>query len=129
MKVQGLDHVAISVADVEKSARWYVDVLGFERQHPGMWGGTPVFVGNEHASVAIFPKRRGRAEGGTILHFAFRTSGKDFETAQQELRKRGIDFEFEDHEITHSVYFHDPDGHKIELTTYDLVRRSGRSSS
>lgn len=120
MKVQGLDHVAISVADVEKSARWYVDVLGFERQHPGLWGGTPVFVGNEHGSIAIFPRDERRNGHGAIRHFAFRTSGHDFEAAQRELRSRGIDFESEDHEITHSIYFHDPDGHKIEVTTYEL---------
>lgn len=131
MRIAGLDHVAISVADVEESAQWYCDVLGLERQHPGMWGGTPVFVGNDHASVALFPLKE-RAEsrppgqkgrhGGrpSILHFAFRTSRDDFEAAQRGLRERGIAFEFEDHEITHSIYFHDPDGHKIELTTHDL---------
>ncbi|MFL6543432.1 MAG: VOC family protein [Chthoniobacterales bacterium] len=129
MKLQGLDHVAIAVFDVEKSADWYVDVLGFERQHPGLWGGTPVFVGNAHASVALFPNRDKRHGSGTFRHFAFRTSGDDFEAAQRELKTRAIDCEFEDHEITHSIYFHDPDGHKIEVTTYDLVRQSVRSSS
>ena len=129
MKLDGLDHVAIAVSDVEKSAKWYVDVLGFERQHPGMWGGTPVFVGNAHASVALFPNNSGAQGNGTFRHFAFRTSGGDFEAAQRELKSRRIEFDFEDHEITHSIYFHDPDGHKIEVTTYDLVRQSARSSS
>jgi catechol 2,3-dioxygenase-like lactoylglutathione lyase family enzyme len=129
VKLEGLDHVAIAVADVEKSAQWYVDVLGFERQHPGMWGGTPVFVGNDHASVALFPKQAEQHGRGTVRHFAFRTSGDEFEAAQRELRERRIDFDFEDHEITHSIYFHDPDGHKIEVTTYDVVRPPARSSS
>jgi catechol 2,3-dioxygenase-like lactoylglutathione lyase family enzyme len=124
VKLRGLDHVAIAVNDVEKSAQWYVDVLGFERQHPGMWGGRPVFVGNEHGSVAIFPKRRDAYRKGTILHFAFRTSRDDFEAARRELRNRGIGFEFQDHEITHSIYFKDPDGHEIEVTTYDICRGS-----
>lgn len=129
MKLQGLDHVAIAVADAEKAAQWYVDVLGFERQHPGLWGGTPVFVGNEHASVAIFPKSRQRSGEGSILHFAFRANGDGFETAQRELRARGIHFEFQDHEIAHSIYFRDPDGHEIEVTTYDLEgRRSGAAA-
>ena len=35
-------------------------------------------------------------------------------------RDRGIDFEFEDHGPCHSVYISDPDGHTIEITTYDL---------
>ena len=124
VKLDGLDHVAIAVADIERSARWYIDVLGFERQHPGMWGGTPVFVGNAHASVALFPNSGNHHGTGTFRHFAFRTNGDDFEAAQRELKTRGIDFEFEDHEITHSIYFHDPEGHKIEVTTYDLCRGS-----
>jgi len=34
--------------------------------------------------------------------------------------ERGIKFEFQDHEISHSIYFRDPDGHALEITTYDL---------
>ena len=35
-------------------------------------------------------------------------------------RRAGIDFRFEDHGNAHSVYLRDPDGHTIELTTYEL---------
>jgi catechol-2,3-dioxygenase len=40
--------------------------------------------------------------------------------AQEELTKRGIAFHFQDHEISHSIYFDDPDGHQIEITTYEV---------
>jgi len=36
------------------------------------------------------------------------------------LKKRGIKFEFQDHEIAHSIYFRDPDGHQLEITTYQV---------
>jgi catechol-2,3-dioxygenase len=40
------------------------------------------------------------------------------------LRRRssasGIPFEFSDHGIAHSVYISDPDGHRIEITTYEV---------
>ena len=56
-----------------------------------------------------------------MLHLAFRADRENFRAlAQQELKKRGIKFEFEDHEITHSIYFRDPDGHQLEITTYDV---------
>jgi catechol 2,3-dioxygenase-like lactoylglutathione lyase family enzyme len=44
----------------------------------------------------------------------------DFEGAQASLRRRGIAFQFQDHEIAHSVYFADPDGFLLEITTYDI---------
>ena len=33
---------------------------------------------------------------------------------------REISTEFQDHGISHSIYFQDPDGHQLELTTYDV---------
>ena len=128
MDLQALDHVAISVRDMDRSAQWYVDVLGFERQHDDIWGGMPVFVGKNDAAVALFPIRAGKDSGSVpggiprVLHFAFRTGRTEFLSAQEELRKRGIEFEFQDHEISHSIYFNDPDGHEIEITTYELER-------
>jgi catechol-2,3-dioxygenase len=59
-----------------------------------------------------------------ILHLAFRANRENFLAAQRELEKRGIKCEFQDHEISHSIYFHDPDGHVLEITTYDLEGRA-----
>ena len=125
-KIEALDHVALAVRDVERSARWYADVLGFKREHEGMWDGVPIFVGNGAAAIALFPVRdkagstsRDHAPVRT-LHFAFRTDRENFLHAQDELKKRAIPFDFQDHEISRSIYFRDPDGHEIEITTYEL---------
>lgn len=126
MKIDALDHVALAVRDVERSAQWYVEVLGFRRQYDDVWNGVPLFVANDAAGIALFPIRDEQASasfgrGGTrILHFAFRTDRKGFLDAQEELKRRGIEFEFQDHEISHSIYFRDPDDHEIEITTYEL---------
>ena len=125
MDLERVDHVALSVSDVERSAQWYIDVLGFERQHDDVWGGYPVFVGKNDAAVALFPIRKKEAAHSSpaaarVLHFAFRTNRKNFVSAQQELKSHGIEFEFQDHKISHSIYFNDPDGHEIEITTYEL---------
>jgi catechol 2,3-dioxygenase-like lactoylglutathione lyase family enzyme len=55
-----------------------------------------------------------------MLHLAFRANRENFLGAQQELKQRGIKFEFQDHEIAHSIYFRDPDGHQLEITTYEV---------
>jgi catechol 2,3-dioxygenase-like lactoylglutathione lyase family enzyme len=125
-KLAGLDHVALAVSDVERSAQWYIDILGFERQHQGLWDGIPVFVGKDGAAVALFPAKTNERSTSTsrgeprILHFALRADRKNFLAAQEELTRRQIRFEFQDHEVSHSIYFPDPDGHKIEITTYEL---------
>jgi len=128
MEIEGIDHVAIAVHDVERSVAWYLDVLGFERQHQGRWDGVPAFIGKGGTAIAVFPSRQRdlktkaqmRADTPEILHLAFRADRKNFLVAQEELKARGIRFEFEDHEISHSIYFRDPDDYQLEITTYEL---------
>jgi catechol 2,3-dioxygenase-like lactoylglutathione lyase family enzyme len=44
----------------------------------------------------------------------------NFKAAQETLRKKGLSFELLDHKVVDSIYFYDPDGHLIELTTYEI---------
>jgi len=125
MQLEGIDHVALAVQDVKRSAKWYIDVLGFERFHKGMWNGVPVFIGKGNTAIALFPIRGNQPKPAMrnridMLHLAFRADRKNFLAAQEELKRRGIKFEFQDHEISHSIYFRDPDGHELEITTYEL---------
>jgi catechol 2,3-dioxygenase-like lactoylglutathione lyase family enzyme len=137
MDLEGIDHVAISVRDVDRSANWYIDVLGFERMHDGMWNGVPVFIGQGTTALALFPVRSKSKSSAAValakeadqpatgdirmLHLALRADRKNFLAAQEELKQRGIKFEFEDHKISHSIYFRDPDGHHLEITTHELA--------
>jgi catechol 2,3-dioxygenase-like lactoylglutathione lyase family enzyme len=120
---QGLDHVAIAVEDVERSRRFYTEVLGLERVHEA-WN-VPVVMAAEGTGVAIFDKDL-HAGGGhdaprvRILHIAFRVDRAGLERAQEELAARGLAPRFSDHGISHSIYFTDPDGHELELTTYEV---------
>jgi len=130
MQLEGIDHVALAVRNVERSARWYIEVLGFERLHEGMWKGIPVFIGKGTTALALFPANsNAKSTSSTrrevrMLHLAFRADHDGFLAAQEELKRRGIKFEFQDHEISHSIYFRDPDGHHLEITTYELDARA-----
>jgi catechol 2,3-dioxygenase-like lactoylglutathione lyase family enzyme len=121
-RTQGLDHVALSVRDQERSECWYREVLGLERVHEDAWGDVPVVLVADGTGVALFRARQG--EDGKpavrILHIAFRVDRSSFEAARGELEGRGIEVSFEDHVVAHSLYFSDPDGHQLELTTYEL---------
>jgi catechol 2,3-dioxygenase-like lactoylglutathione lyase family enzyme len=126
MQLEGIDHIALTVRDVERSAQWYIEVLGFERRYDGMWNGIPTFIGKGNTAIALFPAKSHATSGPSsredirMLHLAFRANHKNFISAQQELKRRGTKFEFQDHEISHSIYFSDPDGHQLEITTYEL---------
>lgn len=126
MHLEGIDHIALSVRDVERSVKWYVDVLGFEPRLTGMWNGIPTFIGKGTTAIALFPLGGDASVAPPdrrpvrVLHFAMRADRNNFLTAQRELKQRGINFEFQDHEISHSIYFSDPDGHELEITTYEL---------
>ena len=56
-----------------------------------------------------------------MRHIAFRTDRKNVAAARHALTEKGLDPSFQDHGISHSIYFSDPDGHQIEITTYDLA--------
>jgi catechol 2,3-dioxygenase-like lactoylglutathione lyase family enzyme len=130
MQLEGIDHVALGVRDVERSAKWYVEVLGFEWLHEGMWDGVPTFIGKGNTGLALFPAKPDAKSTLLshrelrILHLAFRANHENFLAAQRELKARGIKFEFQDHEISHSIYFRDPDGHQLEITTYEMPQPS-----
>ena len=117
-----LDHVAITVSDVEASARWYQEVLGLERRHADVWD-VPAMVCAGPSCIALFasdarsPKPSPGSDTIGMRHFAFYLDRPDWEALQEQLRTNGIDFEFADHDVVHSVYIRDPDGHRIELTT------------
>ena len=126
MLLEGIDHVALAVQDVRSSARWYQDVLGLERLYEEAWGDSPAVVGIRGTAIALFPVRdsapKPLPDGDVIAmrHIAFRANAENFATAQRELSARGLEFEFQDHGISRSIYFRDPDGHVIEITTYAL---------
>jgi cupin 2 domain-containing protein len=107
---------------------WYRNVLGLERRHEAAWGDYPAMVGAGSTSIAFFPSRSERPglppgpDALTMRHLAFRASRARFLEAQETLRALGIAFEFQDHAIAHSIYFEDPDGYELEITTYEIER-------
>ena len=55
--LQQIDHVALTVTDLEKSIAWYQDVLGLERRYRETWGDCPAMLCAGSTCVALFPLR------------------------------------------------------------------------
>ncbi len=123
---QGLDHVAIAVSDVERARGFYEQVLGLERTHTE-WD-VPVMMSAAGTGIALFGKELhpssvpddAEPPAIRVLHVAFRVDRHGFEDAREALSQAGVATHFSDHGISHSLYLRDPDGHQIELTTYDV---------
>jgi catechol 2,3-dioxygenase-like lactoylglutathione lyase family enzyme len=124
MDLETLDHIGLVVSDVDRSIRWYQDVLGLERMYEAAWRDYPAVLVAGTSGVALFPPRgtpiqeTGSLDG--TVHIGFRTSRAGFEDAKRELAERGIEYRESDHKISWSIYLHDPDGYLIEITTYEI---------
>ena len=124
--LQGIDHVALAVRDVSASARWYEEVLGLKRRYEAAWGDYPAVVGVGTTALALFPVEGDTPQprpGRDVLamrHAAFRVDADNFLRARDALMRRAIAFTSQHHGISQSIYFLDPDGHELEITTYDL---------
>jgi catechol 2,3-dioxygenase-like lactoylglutathione lyase family enzyme len=125
-RLEGIDHVALSVRDVARSVEWYRRVLGLERRHEDVWGDCPAIVGIGTTSLALFPIASPGAlppSGRDVVamrHIAFRATRAGFNAIQAHLTALAIPFTSQDHQISHSIYFGDPDGYELEVTTYEL---------
>jgi lactoylglutathione lyase len=123
VELRRLDHVSLNVSDRTRSIAWYRDVLGLEQRGTPRRDDWPVFMGDFGACVALFqaqaesPDRAPESTG--LRHVAFMVGREDLAAAQERLRQRGVEFRFEDHGSAHSLYFPDPDGNVIELTSYN----------
>ncbi|WP_127138800.1 VOC family protein [Flagellimonas oceanensis] len=123
IKIDFLDHVAIRVADMEVSAKWYEDVLGLRRYQLPEWGDFPIFLFSEKSGIALFPANISDPElpqdskNVKIDHFAFNVSKDNFKKAKKRYAELNLEFKIQDHHYFDSIYTKDPDGHTVELTT------------
>ena len=138
MKVEKIHHVAYRCKDAKETVDWYVKklnmdvVLAIAEDHvPSTHEPDPymhVFLDAGHGNVLAFFELPTKPEMGRDLntpawvqHIAFKV--KDRATLLQfkeRLEANGIDvLGVTDHSLFHSIYFFDPNGHRIELACPD----------
>ncbi len=113
-----VDHIHIYVTDREKSEKWYADVLGMQRiKAYEFWAedGGPLTIANGDVHLALFVGSE--ANNNAV---AIDVNKSDFVKMQAHLKQQNVAFEFQDHDLSHSIYFTDPDGNEYEITTYEI---------
>ena len=124
MEVKELGHIVLYVRDLERSRRFYRDLLGW--QEIGEMRGAPVAAfssGRTHHELLLIevgpdatPIPAGRRVG--MYHFGLKIGETDDElrAALMKLQESGAKVVGSaDHTVTHSLYIEDPDGNEIEL--------------
>ena len=121
-KITGVDHVAIIVKDMDRSIKFYSEVLGLTIIHDGRSEGglKKSFLGiKEKAFVALTEnkdKNMDRNIVESVCHIAFRVG--DIETAKNDLSSKGIEFIEEKPNSSGKIvayHFLDPDGFELEI--------------
>jgi catechol 2,3-dioxygenase-like lactoylglutathione lyase family enzyme len=130
---RGVHHVALLSSDVERTVRFYQDVLGFpltEMFENRDYGGSTHFffdIGNGN-SLAFFDlpglDLGGYAEVlGGLHHLAISVERGNWERVQANLTRDGIPYSVVNHS---SMYFNDPDGARLELISDSLGEMYGK---
>jgi catechol 2,3-dioxygenase-like lactoylglutathione lyase family enzyme len=134
-RVLQIDHVELFVPDRYEAADWYKRTLGLDIV-PGyqQWATDPrgplvISSDDGNTKLALFdgqPQESSQTSGWHLVAFRVNVDGfMEFmkRLAEQPLiddQRRAVTFDsIVDHEKAYSVYFSDPYGHRLEVTTYD----------
>jgi catechol 2,3-dioxygenase-like lactoylglutathione lyase family enzyme len=119
--IRSVDHIHVFVADRAAAERWYERVLGFARvKEYEFWAadGGPLTIQNREGTVHIALFERPAEKCRSTI--ALGVGAHEF-LAWRDHLSRTLEQEpaLEDHELSVSLYFRDPDGNPYEITTYE----------
>ena len=118
-RINKVGHVVLNVQDVGASVQFYTEALGMEVMRLREGNAAFLSFGTQHHDIALFKAPDG-AEKGTLglNHIALQIEGGETELRQLygRLIQHGAKIDHTtDHGLTHSVYFFDPDGNRLEI--------------
>ena len=118
--VTDLNHITLAVADVERSLLLYRDVLGCTVR--AVWpDGAYLEVGSLWLCLSR-DDAAGSRPHPDYTHLAFSVAEADYEALSGRLRSECVIWK-EDRSEGSSIYFLDPDGHKLEIHVGTLETR------
>jgi catechol 2,3-dioxygenase-like lactoylglutathione lyase family enzyme len=131
---RGVHHVALLSSDVERTVRFYQDVLGFPLtemiENRDYKGSTHFFFDLGNGNMLAFFDFPGLDLGpytevlGGLHHLAISVDSATWRLLRERLTAAGIEYQ---EESGTSLYFRDPDGARVELLAEPLGEMYGMS--
>ena len=117
MAIEGMNHFTVLSSNLERSKTFYINILGLTEgfrppfAFPGAW----LYAGNQAILHIMAGKPLPVNAAGVIDHMAFTAS--NLQAVVDTLKQSGIHYEL--HRLkgleSWQLFFHDPDGAKVEL--------------
>ena len=121
--LSGIDHVVLVVRDVDESISWYTDRFAVTVERYELWeAGASPFVSLRVSDSFLIDLLPGEPSGINVDHIALVTDRPSFDDF---VRRNTDSIEMGPRELSGArgtgdgVYLRDPDGHRVELRTYD----------
>jgi catechol-2,3-dioxygenase len=125
MEVKELGHLVLYVRDLQRSAAFYRDILGWRQlEMPNTGFRAAAFSGgrthHELLLIEVGPNAQPIPAGSRVglYHFGLKVGDSDDELreALAKIQAAGVQIVgASDHTVSHSLYILDPDGNEIEL--------------
>ena len=121
MEIKELGHVVLYVSELERSANFYRDTLGFREIFRG--NGVALFSsGRTHHELLLIevgtPPEPNQYMKPGLYHIGFKIgdSPEDARRVYRELKEKRVRIVgTANHHVTHSIYIMDPDNNELEL--------------
>lgn len=119
--ISGINHINLSVKDIEKSFHFYYAILGLKPLCKWTHGAY-FLAGNQWFCLNVTDGNE-VAIRGDYTHYAFSVSSDDFPNMVERLKQAGVKSFKDNRSEGESFYFLDPDGHQLELHVGDWRSR------
>ncbi len=123
LRVTGINHVVLHVSEVERSVKFYMEVLGFESRNISMGSERKMsFLRCGTQGLDLFEVPVDVHGGQEMNHMALNVEADDLDEVEGVLAKAGV--ESSERTPRNSVFIHDPDGHRIEILPRSAQERA-----